>query len=324
METGPVSGAELVVLGTSSQRPTRTRNHNGYLLRWDGRGLLFDPGEGTQRQFTHAGVSVSKVSDIFLTHLHGDHCLGLPGVLQRMALDGVATPVRLHFPVSGLPHVERLVDSSIGQRVEVDLRPIGEDGGVAEDGPLRITALPLAHRVPTLGWRVEEPERTHLLPDRLAAAGVAGPAAGALLRQGTVRVGERDVRLADVSEVRVGRSAAVVMDTAVCDEAVRLSAGVDLLLCEATYLDGEAHLAADHRHLTARQAATIARDAGARLLVLTHFSSRYADLDGHLREASAVFPDVVVADDLTVVPLRPSGVSPQHPVSGGATDGRTP
>ena len=97
-----MSGLDLVVLGTASQMPTRTRNHNGYLLRWDHEGLLFDPGEGTQRQFTHAGVSTSRVTRIMLTHLHGDHCLGLPGVLQRIAQDTPYRAVPLHahfFPV---------------------------------------------------------------------------------------------------------------------------------------------------------------------------------------------------------------------------------
>ena len=92
---------ELVVLGTASQVPTRTRNHNGYLLRWDGEGLLFDPGEGTQRQMIHAGVSAAQITRICLTHLHGDHCFGLPGVLSRLALDGVAHPVHLHYPAIG-------------------------------------------------------------------------------------------------------------------------------------------------------------------------------------------------------------------------------
>lgn len=92
---------ELVILGTASQVPTRTRNHNGYLLRWDGEGLLFDPGEGTQRQMLHAGVSATQITRICLTHVHGDHCFGLPGVLSRMALDGVPHPVHLHYPASG-------------------------------------------------------------------------------------------------------------------------------------------------------------------------------------------------------------------------------
>jgi len=298
-----VSGRDLVVLGTASQAPTRTRNHNGYLLRWDAEGLLFDPGEGTQRQLLHAGVPSSRISRVLLTHLHGDHCLGLPGVLQRIALDQSDHEVPLHFPASGLRYVERLCAASIGRYPPVRLDPVDDAGGVVEEHPLRITALPLDHKVPTLGWRVEEPARMHLLPDRLAAAGVHGPDAGRLLEEGSVQVDGRTVTLDDVGELRRGQSVAVVMDTAVCDNAVRLAEGVDLLLCEATFLESETQLARDYGHLTARHAATIAREAGVGRLVLTHFSARYSDLDDHLAEATEVFPDVVVASDLEVVPF---------------------
>ncbi|HEX2052454.1 MAG TPA: MBL fold metallo-hydrolase, partial [Actinomycetota bacterium] len=92
---------ELVVLGTAGQVPTRQRNLNGYLLRWDDEGLLFDPGEGTQRQMLYAGVKSSSISRILLTHFHGDHCLGLPGVVQRLALDGAARRVRLYYSAQG-------------------------------------------------------------------------------------------------------------------------------------------------------------------------------------------------------------------------------
>src|SRR5438067_3856223 len=95
-----MSARELVVLGTASQAPTRYRNHNGYLLRWDTDGILFDPGEGTQRQFTLAGVSPTSITRICVSHFHGDHCLGLPGVLQRPALDRVTRPIEVHFPAS--------------------------------------------------------------------------------------------------------------------------------------------------------------------------------------------------------------------------------
>lgn len=298
-----MSGRDLVVLGTASQAPTRTRNHNGYLLRWDAEGLLFDPGEGTQRQLIHAGVSSSRITRVLLTHLHGDHCLGLPGVLQRIALDQPDHEVPIHFPASGLPYVERLCAASIGRYPEVRLDPVDEAGAVVCEEPLRVTALPLDHRVPTLGWRVEEPARIHLLPDRLAAAGVRGPAAGELLEHGRVRVDGRTVTVDEVGEWRRGHSVAVVMDTAVCDNAVRLAEGADLLLCEATFLESETQLSREYLHLTARQAATIAREAGVRQLVLTHISSRYTDLEGHLAEASEVFPDVVVARDLEVVPF---------------------
>ena len=173
-----MSTPELVVLGTASQAPTRTRNHNGYLLRWDGEGILFDPGEGTQRQFTHAGVPSTRVTRICLTHLHGDHCLGLPGMLQRLALDGVEGPVPIHFPASGLPYVERLCDASIGWRVGVALDPVEETGGEVAVEPLRVSALPLAHRVPTLGWRVEEPDASTSFPIASLRWVSAGPMQG--------------------------------------------------------------------------------------------------------------------------------------------------
>ena len=302
-----MSGLDLVVLGTASQVPTRTRSHNGYLLRWGPEGLLFDPGEGTQRQFTFAGVSTARITRILLTHLHGDHCLGLPGVLQRIALDGSGEEIPLCFPASGLPWVERLCDASIGSRAPVRLVPVADEGAVVCDGPLRLTAMPLEHRVPVLGWRVEEPARVHLVPERLAAAGVVGRDAGRLLADGSVRVGERTVRVDEVGERRPGRSAAVVMDTRSCDNALRLAEGVDLLLCEATFLESEGDLAREYGHLTAREAATIAREAGVGLLVLSHGSLRYPRPDGHLREAAEVFPDVVVAEDLSVVPFPPVG-----------------
>src|ERR1700751_2454421 len=97
-EEGGVAARELVVLGTASQAPTRLRNHNGYFLRWDTEGLLFDPGEGTQRQMLFAGVTASQVPRLCVTHFHGDHCLGVPGVLQRMSLDRVAHAVDADYP----------------------------------------------------------------------------------------------------------------------------------------------------------------------------------------------------------------------------------
>jgi ribonuclease Z len=303
-----MSGRELVVLGTASSVPTRYRNHNGYLLRWDTEGILFDPGEGTQRQLTFAGVSSSRINRVCLTHLHGDHCLGLPGVLQRMALDRPVGSVPIHFPATGLPYVERLCNASIGDPISVELDPVPLEGGVVVEGPpLRITALPLDHRVDTLGWRVEEPSGRRFLTDRLAALGLEGPAVGELRRVGSIRHRGRQVAIEEVTEHRRGQSFAFVMDTRACDAAVMLADGVDLLVCEATFLEADVDLAVRYGHLTAREAATIAREAGARRLVLSHFSARYSDLSAHLAEAADVFPDVVVAEDLAVIPVPPLG-----------------
>ncbi|MFD1718997.1 ribonuclease Z [Georgenia deserti] len=282
---------ELVVLGTSSQVPTRARNHNGYFLRWDGDGLLFDPGEGTQRQMIHAGVASSQVTRICLTHVHGDHCFGLPGVLARMAVDQVTHPVHLHYPASGEETVRALTGLA-GAGPDLRWHPHGGAGDVA-DG---LEVAPLRHRVETYGYRVREPDGRTLLPDLLTAAGITGLDVGRLQREGQVG----GVRLADVSVPRRGQSFALVMDTAVCDGARRLAEGTDVVVMESTFADEEAGLAAEYGHLTAGQAGALASEAGAGLLVLTHFSSRYADV-APLREqaqARAGATRVVAAADL--------------------------
>jgi ribonuclease Z len=287
---------ELVVLGTASQVPTRSRNHNGYFLRWDGEGLLLDPGEGTQRQMIHAGVAASRVTRICLTHVHGDHCFGLPGVLSRMAVDGVEHPVDLHFPASGEEVVRALV-AVAGGGVDLRLHPHGSAGEIA-DG---LDVMPLHHRIETYGYRLREPDGRTLLPQRLTAVGLSGPAVGDLQRRG--RVGS--VRLEDVSVPRPGQRFSFVMDTARCAGADELADGADVLVTECTFADEAADLAEDYRHLTAGQAGAIADDGGARLLVLTHFSSRYPDVAPLAAQARARagHTEVVAAADLDRFPF---------------------
>ena len=298
-----MSGRELVVLGTASQAPTRYRNHNGYLLRWDGFGVLFDPGEGTQRQMVLAGVPSSAIDRICITHFHGDHCLGLPGVLARMSLDQLDRTVPVFFPAEDREVFDHLTNASIGRRtVTVEARPSGE-GPLVTEPPLRLRARRLDHGVTTLGYRLEEPAGRTMLRERLDAAGVHGPEVGRLQRDGNITTPAGTVRLEDVSVPRPGQVVAFVMDTRLCDAAVELAGNADLLVCEATFLSGDQDLARDYGHMTAAQAAWLAREAGARRLVLTHFSQRYADNARHAAEAAEIFPDVVAVNDLDVVPV---------------------
>lgn len=294
-----MSARELVVLGTASQAPTRYRNHNGYFLRWDAEGILFDPGEGTQRQFLLAGVSPTAITRVCVSHFHGDHCLGLPGIIQRFSLDRIPHTVEIHFPASGAPWYERLRHASIfDDRADVVARPVSGPGVVAGPLPFTLEARPLDHRVDAVGWRIQEPDGRRMLPDRLAAAGITGPAIARLRSEGRIEVGDRTVPVEDMSVLRRGQVFAFVMDTRICDAAIELARGADLLVCESTFLTRDHDLAQAYGHMTAAQAATVAREAGARKLVLTHFSQRYTDDREFLEEASAIFPDVVVARDL--------------------------
>ncbi|MER5637360.1 ribonuclease Z [Kitasatospora sp. NPDC002227] len=303
-----MSQRELVVLGTASQVPTRHRNHNGYLLRWDGEGLLFDPGEGTQRQMLHAGVSATGITRIGVTHFHGDHCLGLPGVVQRINLDQVPHPVDVYYPATGEVFYERLTQASaFHSTAELRPRPIDAPGRLAAPGaPFELYAARLSHPVDSYGYRLVEPDGTRLLPERLAALGLRGPDVGRLQREGSVELDGRTVTLAEVSVARPGQRFGFVMDTRLCDGVYELAEGADLLVIEATFLEADARLAEDHGHLTAAQAARVATESGVSTLVLTHFSQRYPDLDGHLAEAREHFDGhLVIAEDLARVPVPP-------------------
>jgi ribonuclease Z len=293
-----VSNRELVVLGTASQVPTRHRNHNGYLLRWDGEGILFDPGEGTQRQMVMAGVASNDITRLCVTHFHGDHCLGVPGIVQRLSLDRVAHVVSAHFPASGQHFFSRLRHAT--QFYEAaDLReyPVAADGVIATGKFGTLEARRLDHGIEAFGYRLVEPDSRQMVPDLLREFGVSGPDVGELQRTGSLP--GRTVRIEDVSLPRRGQRFAFIMDTRLCDSVYALADGVDMLVIESTFLEEDATLAKDYGHLTAAQAARVAAESGVRLLVLTHFSQRYQDSSLFLEEAREVFEgDIVVAEDL--------------------------
>ena len=305
-----MSTREVIFLGTASQVPTRARNHNALFLLWDDLGILFDPGEGTQRQMTLAGLSASQITHVAVTHFHGDHCLGLAGVVQRLSLDRVVHPVEVIYPKSGQIFFERLRHASIFfDGATIVPQPVeGAPGSpilVARRGGVSLFADALEHGVDCYGYRLQEDDGQRMLPERLEEAGVRGAAVGVLQRKGEITVGGRTVRLDEVSEHRRGQAFALVMDTRPCPGAEALARGADLLVCEATYLQREAQEAREHFHTTARQAAELARAGGVRRLALTHFSQRYSFAEEFRVEAAAVHGDVFVAEDLAQVALPP-------------------
>ncbi|MFE0457656.1 ribonuclease Z [Kitasatospora sp. NPDC058965] len=302
-----MSNRELVVLGTASQVPTRHRNHNGYLLRWDGEGYLFDPGEGTQRQMLLAGVSATDLNRIFITHFHGDHSLGLAGVIQRINLDRVPHPVHVHYPASGQEYFDRLRHATaFHETAELVPAPIRGPVSLVLGLPFTMKAVALSHPVDSYGYQLIEPGQRRMLPEKLAEFGLSGRIVGELQRHAAVELDGRVITLEEVSEVYWGQRFAFVMDTRMCEGVEKLADGADLLVIEATFLESERALAEEHGHLTAAQAAKVAQAAGVRTLVLTHFSQRYPDLAGHEAEARKHFDgELVLAQDLTRIQVPP-------------------
>ncbi len=294
-----MSVKDLIVLGTSSQQPTRYRNHGAYLIRWNNEGLLFDPGEGTQRQFIFADIAPPTVTRIFVSHFHGDHCLGLGSMLMRLNLDKVTHPIHCYYPASGKKYFDRLRYGTIyHEMIEVIEHPVEASGIVHEDATFRIEAQFLDHGVENIGWRISEHDSIRFDKEKLKIAGIQGPLVKELEKAGSIVINDKTIRLEDVSSPKKADSIAVIIDTLPCPEALHLAKGAKLLLAESTYLESEQDLAKRHHHLTAKQAAEIAKEAGVETLVLTHFSARYLDASDFEKEAREIFPHTFAAHDL--------------------------
>lgn len=293
-----MSVRDITILGSSSQQPTRFRNHGAYLLRWNDEGFLFDPGEGTQRQFIFANIAPTVISRILISHFHGDHCLGLPSILMRLNLDKVTHTIHCYYPASGKEYFKRLRHCAIyHENIKVVEHPVSEAGLVEDDGRFRIEACFLEHSIETIGWRITEADTLKYNSDKLKEFGITGPLVRELQEKGSLIVQGKEVTLDQVSWIRKGESIAVVIDTRYCRQAVEIAKGARVLLCESTYQEEHRQHAKQHYHLTASQAAEIAKEAGVKDLILTHFSARYPNGKGFEKEAKEIFPNTMVGED---------------------------
>jgi ribonuclease Z len=296
-----MSVRDLIILGCSSQQPTRFRNHGAYLFRWNNEGLLFDPGEGTQRQFIYANVAPTVVTRIFVSHFHGDHCLGLGSMLMRLNLDKVTHPIHCYYPASGKKYFDRLrYGTMYHELINVIEHPVSQPGIVHDDGKFCIEATYVEHGVDNVAWRITEPKTRKFDKQKLDQYHIKGLLVRELEEKGQLTLEDKTVALEDVSWIRPGDSIAVVLDTRTCQNAIDIAQNAKILLCESTYLEEHADLAYQHFHLTAKQAAMIAKKANVKRLILTHFSARYQYLNAFENEAKSIFPETEVAEDLKV------------------------
>lgn len=294
-----MSQDELFILGCSSQQHTRTRNQGGYLVRWLNEGMLLDPGEGMQRQLIFAGIAPTCIKRIFISHFHGDHCLGLGSILLRLNLDQVEHPIHLYYPASGQKYIDRLRYSTIyHERIQVVEHPVSQEGIVEESEVCRIEARWLDHATENLGWRIVEPARRRFDKEQVKRLGLRGEVMRELVETGVCECDGVRILIDEISKMVAGKVFAYVVDTLPCDNGPLLARGADLLLAESTYLEEHRHLAQKHHHMTAKQAAEMAKEAGAKKLVLTHFSARYNDVDAFAEEAKIIFPNSFAASDL--------------------------
>jgi ribonuclease Z len=300
---------DVLFVGTAGSAPSARRGLPATLVRRGGDRLLFDCGEGTQRQLLRS-TGLIELEEVFITHFHADHVLGLPGMLKTFALRQRERPITLYGP-RGLGSLMRALAPIVGRTpYEVRLVEVDPNDELERDG-YRIAAFAVDHRSPAIGYALVEDERPgHFDPQRARELGVReGPDFGRLQRGEQVG----DVRPEQVmGEPRRGRKVVIAGDTAPCEMTKLVSYGADLLIHEATFLEDEAERAAETRHSTARQAAQIAADAEVVLLALTHVSPRYGG--GELRkEAREVFDRTVVPRDFDRIEIPfPERGEPVH------------
>ena len=235
---------DLTILGCASQQPTRLRNHGAYLLRWNEEGLLFDPGEGTQRQFIFANVAPPTVTRIFVSHFHGDHCLGLGSMLMRLNLDKVTHPIHVYYPASGKVYFDRLrYGTAYHEQIKVIEHPVSQDGLVHDDGKFRIEAYRLEHGIDNFAYRVQEAPIRKFNKFKLDEIGIQGKLMKELVDTGVVEVYGKKYKIDEFSNVHQGDVFACVLDTKFCQNAIIAARGATLLLCESTYLDDQKEMA---------------------------------------------------------------------------------
>ena len=283
----------ITFLGTSAGMPTRDRNVASVAVLMDGRALLFDCGEGTQHQLMRSAVRFGAIEAIFLTHLHGDHLFGLPGLLASMSLNAREKPLALYGPPGTAAFMRAL--PLYRTSFDVEIHEIGE-GRVRCDDGYSVDAAPLVHSAPCFTFRIVEDDRPGEFDvARARELGIEpGPMYGRLQRGETVG----SVKPSDVlGPTRPGRRIVYCTDTRPCDAAIELARGADVLIHEATYASDMASEAVARFHSTAAEAAAVARDAGVRQLILTHISPRYTEPSALLAEARQVFAQTELAED---------------------------
>lgn len=295
----------VTFLGTSAALPTLDRNVSALAIAREGETLLFDCGEGTQRQMMRYGVSFA-LGHLFFTHFHGDHLLGLTGLVRTLGLQARSAPLRLYGPRGARRVLEHALSLGIERnKFDVQVEELAP-GDRVDRGEYEVVAVEADHRAPALAYAlVERDRRGRFHPDRVRDLGVPeGPLWGRLHRGETVelpdgrRVGPAEL----VGPPRPGRTVILSGDTRPSAAIVAAARGADLLVHEATFQSEESAKAVETGHSTAAEAAGVAREAGVRRLVLTHISARYTrEAPELLAEAQAIFPATQVARDGMVV-----------------------
>lgn len=295
---------EITFLGTSSMVPTKDRNQSGVFISYKNEGILIDCGEGMQRQFKQKGIPLTKITKILISHWHGDHVFGLPGIISTLGTNEYQKTLEIYGPKGTKKHIESMFKAFVfDKRIKFTINEI-KQGKFFENKKFYLEALPLEHGVTTLGYNLIEKDIRHIDIKKTKKLGIPhGPLLGKLQNNEAIAFKGKKINPKDVTYIEKGRKISVIADTIPCKNAVTLAKDADLLICESTYSSKLEEKGEAYGHMTGKQAGLIANQANVKKLFLTHFSARYKTTHEVEEDARNVFDNSQAAKDFMVVRL---------------------
>jgi ribonuclease Z len=296
---------EIIFLGTGSAVPTVRRNHPSIFLKYKNENILFDCGEGTQRQFRKAKLNPCKLTRLFISHWHGDHVLGIPGLLQTLALNNYQKTLEVYGPRGTKQFMERIMGLFIHTgKINIKIHEIDKEN-VFENEDIKIIAEKMMHGTETLAYSFIEKDRIRLDKNKLKKLKLpSGPMIGKLKQGKDIVVDGKKIKASSLIYKQNGKKVAIVLDTKKNENILKLAKDSDLLICEATYFDEE-EMAEEYKHLTVKQAGEIAKKSKCKKLVLMHLSQKYENKEKEfLGMARKYFNNTVIAEDLMKIEVQ--------------------
>jgi len=295
---------QILFLGTSSMVPTKERNQSGVLISYKSEGILVDCGEGTQRQLKIAGIKLTKITKILISHWHGDHVLGLPGLIQSMSAAGYDKTLEIYGPVGTKKFMNKLFGVFVfDKKINIEVNEIRK-GKFFENKDFILEVRPLKHNIETLGYSLVEKDRRKINLKFINKLKIPhGPLLGKLQHGKSIMWKGKKIDLDKATYKVKGKKVTIISDTLSCKDANVLAKEADLLICESTYSSDLENKSMKYKHMTSKQAAELAKRSKVKQLILTHFSARYKDIDELIKDAKNYFENVSCAKDFMKIDL---------------------
>lgn len=294
---------KITFLGTGNAIPTKQRNHTAILVEYKNEHILIDCGEGTQRQFKYADISPAKLTKILITHWHGDHILGLPGLFQTLAMNDYQKTLYIYGPHSTKRKLDLLQE--LHKDIKINFRAEEVKGVFIDNPSFSITSAEMDHNAPTLAYAIELKSQVRIDKAKMRKLKIPeGPHIKELLKGRDIICSNKKIKAKDITCIDKGKKVTIILDTKINQNAINLAKNSDLVICEATFSKEEDAQAKEYKHLTASDAALIAKKAKAKQLIITHISQRHEHRLNEIKnEAKKVFSNTKIVKDLEAVEI---------------------